>query len=75
MAGAKGTILEKASLCEKLSGSRDDDTAAKIAKSDFLKALNESFAAKGLEKPFAGKDVFASRSGGYALNTTAIVVA
>ncbi len=71
---ARGAVVLKHELNSLLSASRSDDEPAKKAKAAFVKAVDGSFKAMGMESPSEIKALFASKAGGYVLQGTAKIV-
>jgi hypothetical protein len=71
---AQGRPVSKNELCESLSPKRPDNDSAKEAKSAFITAVKKSFEKASLPPPAEVNDIFVSRSGGYALKSSAIVI-
>ena len=74
VAREQGRPVGKRRLNDLLSPGRQDDEAAKTAKSDFKKAVLASFDAAGKPCPAEAKDMFVSRNPGYALVCSARVL-
>jgi hypothetical protein len=73
VARGRGRVLNKRELNDQLSPKNNDDYSAKQAKQAFIKAVESSFAAMGLQCPRDAREVFESRGGGYALKGSAFV--
>lgn len=71
---AEGRVVAKATLNKLLSPAGTEDGIAKTAKSDFKKAVESSFTAAGKPVPLEAKNIFESRTPGYALNCSGRVV-
>lgn len=74
VAGKHGQLVSKADLNELLSPKRDDDETAKEAKRDFIRAVEGSFEAVGIDIPIDLGKIFLARGGGYCLNVSARVL-
>jgi hypothetical protein len=74
VAKAQGRAISKDVLCQELSPARSDDDSAKEAKRAFITAVNRSFEKAKLPPPTDVSDIFVSRSGGYALKSSAVVI-
>ena len=74
VAKANGNVVTKQALNELLSESRTDDEPAKKAKSQFIKAVEASYKARGLPIPLEIKQFIVAKAGGYVMQGTARVL-
>jgi hypothetical protein len=74
VARARGALVTKEDLREYLSPKNPDESIVRKAKADFVKRVEESFAAANMECPAEVKEIFKSQSGGYILKATAHIL-
>jgi hypothetical protein len=75
VAKARGSVVTKQELNSLLSASRSDDEPAKKAKAAFVRAVETSYKVRGLASPSEIRALIIPKSGGYALQGTAKVLA